>query len=519
MITSCDQIQRALLEAARFKAKPQTGERQHIATCARCRQVEHEIKTMFDVPELVGSLELPAEIENRVLQNLRMNNWGKARPSTSWNVAWLAFPSVTLVVVIILSYFGLWTATDDVAPVAIIARQIGRVQVNGRNIDAVDMVVAPGDTIITTVTSRADLALRKDHVVAMGGTTFQVIRVDKQNTRVQLQRGGLLNNVQPGANSPRFFVSMPRAEVIVVGTMFYSHSDAECDSIGVIRGSIQVTARTGETRSLGAGEWVEVCESLMKNGRLGTADMAVVEGLIESDRTDFVPTLLAQPPEGSVEPLEKRVKAKIHPSKQRRASSDEGAALPTVDAMASNGDCEGAESRARKVPSSIRAESLVQVAECYLASRQDVAAIHLFREIIRDFPASPMAGGVAYEIARLLREKGDLDAAKRAFEFHLERYPRSPLAAESRFWLCTTAIREGSAPTALQCLRRYRKDYQHGKRTHDTLFLEATLLRTAMSDYRSAMDAYSRYLKTPGTYTEQAQSWMEWCRERIDSER
>ncbi len=84
-------------------------------------------------------------------------------------------------------------------------------------------------------------------------------------------------------------------------------------------------------------------------------------------------------------------------------------------------------------PGAYSARALGQAARWRWNADDDVAALRLFREVLRRFPGSREGPDALYAIARIQQESGDYDAALRAYDALAQGYPASRSAAEARW--------------------------------------------------------------------------------------
>lgn len=88
-------------------------------------------------------------------------------------------------------------------------------------------------------------------------------------------------------------------------------------------------------------------------------------------------------------------------------------------------------------------------------------------------------------------------------------------AADALFWSCASAVELNRADEALACLARVRRLHPKSQRVSASYCLEASLLRTAKSDCRGALEAHDAYLEHPDEHEAQARHWRDWCERQV----
>jgi TolA-binding protein len=443
-------------------------------------QLEQRLSQMIDASRERAREELPAFMEERVRARLRSQV--KQPRAPRW---WLVFAT------------GLLTA-------AVVAGALTFV------------VKAPHVIVVDRVGSAAFVRLPLSRVTVLEDSAARIDEATPKRVHIALWRGSLVAEVEPGHRERAFAVTLPHGEIIVTGTIFSVSAAADHSELAVERGHV-IVRRGDEDTSVAAGEAVSIRASGMEKRKLTPAEAAtMVAGLERATwARDHVAPALAPDTPPTVAPVPRMPAPRQRPTKAEPAAALAPVArevAPDVIALLAAHDCNSARAA---LDAGARVDdpshAWFELAQCFNQAGDLASALATHRDLVRRFPSAAVSENAAYEIARLSRDLHRNDDAESAFIDYVARYPKGALTSEAYFWSCHMAATNQHIDRALSCLRAFRDRYPKSPRVAETYFSEATLLRTSKNDCRGALQAYARYLQSPGEHREQAEQWSAWC--------
>jgi tol-pal system protein YbgF len=109
-------------------------------------------------------------------------------------------------------------------------------------------------------------------------------------------------------------------------------------------------------------------------------------------------------------------------------------------------------------------------------------------------PMKELSAEEAYDMAYHLFKSNENEAARKAFEQFIVRYPGSPLVANAVFWLGETHYREGQYEKAVLQYQKVVKEYPQGSKGADALLKMGYALEK-MNEPAAAIAAMEKLLK------------------------
>lgn len=525
----CERVREHLLAPVGNDDVADTDVSAHLGECSSCAALSAELGAMMAGAHEMLEEELPRPLEDQVLRNLRPAIAEKAAslrsseagsPRRHRRAQWAlwaglgalgAAAAAWLLVVVIPGQSenvpaSLHTSATQVTTAWVASRGDVRVVTKGGARDTTPQASArlrAGDTVTGAEGSRFLVAIAEERVAGLTETTLVLESLAPGQTRLSLHRGMVVAEVTPTPAAPKqFVVHFPGGEVQVRGTLFAVRTTEQTTDVSVVRGRVVVLLASGQQESVEAGTSLHMEDGRFSSRAVTRAQFEEMDVALDPRRWDL-PTAVDSP---RAPPLSPR-------------TARPGAAPNDIRALVAAGDCLGAEQvtkRATKRTSRAeRAQSLVEVANCYYDKDDLVAAWRIYADVARTLPDTAAGENAAYESGRMALLLGKPEKATKAFRAYLKAAPSGALAAEARFRLCTLDADAQRADAAITCLRGYRQKHPGGMRTAETYFLEATLLRTAKKDCPAALTAYDAYLEKPGEYAEQARGWQRWCRDQL----
>jgi len=164
-----------------------------------------------------------------------------------WPVAVLAVAAV-----LGLAALGRWLMPSAPAVIAA-AQDATMVRADGTSVDAVGMRLHGGERLRTAAAGRVELRWGDGSSATLSAAGELLVDGDQRAKRLRLITGALTVDAQPQPADRPLTVATPHAEVVVVGTAFALHVDAQGTALAVEHGSVRVRDQAGE-RTVAAGE-------------------------------------------------------------------------------------------------------------------------------------------------------------------------------------------------------------------------------------------------------------------------
>lgn len=329
--------------------------------------------------------------------------------------------------------------------------------------DRVAQRVAP--TLATPAPERTDFELPTgDRLLAAEGARFRVELATESERRVRLDSGSMLFDVQP-LDGGRFCVSTPRAEVIVLGTVFTVTSDREGTLVRVYEGRVEVHDDTGVQR-IRAGQHARVGVTADPLDR----DPLATEARRAANRRR--PVAHAPPPADPIAARDPTPRApRPRPAPQDPApheAADEESLVPATPDDVRGWIVAGRAARALdEARAHVDAEDLdpwlMLQADAERALGQHAAAARTYARAARVLP-SPRAEQAGFASARLSRSP---TLALQALELGGVTAAGSPLRERGLAMRADLLGRLGRGPERARAAREYLASYPDGSRATD----------------------------------------------------
>ncbi len=539
--TPCSAIQDLIIDNAVAQMAFSRDVTRHLEACESCRAFAIQWEQVIAARRRFGTASLAEPDVARMWSKLAPRVRELARPpeTSRWRQLWgswtttrwyvVGSAAATAALLIIVSRMGPeQTPQTPALELAQVVRHVGRVQIaDGVRVrDAISTAPSPlrvSETLRTGTSSRAQLKVRGHDVVTMPDTELLLARLAHAEVGLELRHGGALIQVRPSDND-HVWLRSPRGKAEVMGTLFAIVTRPSEDTVTVLRGSVRVTSANVERGAVvRSGFCARITDTGIRIEAVAAGTTNEWQQMLDAEDWNESPSATVPAPETFEKPEPahpglRKLRALVDKQTAVTAPQDDAAAK-AVDALLAQGECEQTLSAVRSMApqgnDTERADTLMRIADCYLAAHASGQALELYQQIARQFPKSLSGQNATYESGRVALGLGDRGTARRAFQNYLVRYPRGALAPEALYRTCVLDMEAKRADAALACLRRYRQQHAKGGRGSEALLAQATIQRTLKSDCAAAIRLYDKYLESPDERAEEARTWRDWCKHKL----
>jgi tetratricopeptide (TPR) repeat protein len=318
----------------------------------------------------------------------------------------------------------------------------------------------------------------------------QIEKLDDQHVAARLLQGRALFSVEEGRYS-EFTVHTSHGDIQVAGTAFKVDVTAGMTQVFLIRGKVNIAAKSGETVQAQSSDKIVFKDNIIKERlaskrlrRLLREEIALTSIFSEIEE-------VAIPAEEAVKlPIVKRKELKIVPKPERKDPALLiSEYLKFADVSRENGDYQ--------------------------------QAIDLYRKVIDVKPNSHSAQTATHEINMIyLNSLFNLKKAKKGFEKYLKKFPQGDWAEEAVLSIVTISMKQQNYRLVVKYMDRYVNSFPAGHKAKDLLYQKATLQRAELKDPARAKEAYQLFVsRYPKDYrADDARYWLKEC-ERLTNKK
>ncbi len=307
---------------------------------------------------------------------------------------------------------------------------------------------------VTQAGGRAVLSVGEDQLGLGPATELSVSHANAKSTLLRLEHGVVAAHVNPARGKRNFDIETPLGRVHVVGTVFRVKSNDDVLQVDVVKGVVEVEAKSGVKTRVPAGHGVQIKRGEV--GEVGTFDEPEFSELSLEPAKAAAEPVDAGAPEPVVVAPKKTTAVAPSPALEWRRQAARGDCKTVIqtaeqyvqketndsDAWLVLGDCRRRERAfAQAVDAYVAASKtrdtrgkngLLQAAELLQQElNQPQKAVTLIDTYLRTKPEKRLEAAALVRKARALEALGQIPAAKATLNDVVKRMPETPSATEA----------------------------------------------------------------------------------------